>query len=249
MAEPLPARWRRRSSSYAAPWPTIGPMERWFGCQATFQAAWRRPRTDSSSTSGPSTRSCTNTCRTSVTPGRGHGMSRTIRKGGLFLLVALALVAGCARSPEAKKARYLERGDRYFRQAQHREAIPEYRNVLRIEGTDPHASRQLGLAYYQTGELSQAFRYLLKAQELEPDNLDVRLKLGTIYLLGGRSEEAASEAEVTLRKEPTNLPALTLLAGAAKTPQDVDTALRRLEAVRADVESQAKFHLALAGLY
>src|SRR5712691_863331 len=180
---------------------------------------------------------------------RGTAMFGSMRGIVVLLAMALALTAGCTRSPEAKKARYLERGDRYFKQTQYREAILEYRNALRIEGTNPHATRQLGLAYYQTGELSQAFRYLLKAQELEPDNLDVRLKLGTIYLLGGRSEEAASEAEVTLRKEPTNLPALTLLAGAAKTPQAVDTTIHRLEAVRADVESHAKFHLALAGLY
>jgi len=167
----------------------------------------------------------------------------------VLLTMALALTAGCTRSPEAKKARYLERGDRYFRQSQYREAILEYRNALRIEGTDPHATRQIGLAYYQNGELSQAFPYLLKAQEREPDNFDVRLKLGTIYLLGGRSEEAASEAEVTLRKEPTNLPALTLLAGAAKTPQQVDATIHRLEAGRTDYETHAKFHLALASLY
>lgn len=59
----------------------------------------------------------------------------------LFMAVVLTLSAGCARSPEAKKARYLELGDRYFRQEQFREAVIEYRNALRIDGDNLQALR------------------------------------------------------------------------------------------------------------
>ena len=41
----------------------------------------------------------------------------------VILLIALTLVAGCARSPEAKKARYLERGERYFQKEQYRDWV------------------------------------------------------------------------------------------------------------------------------
>jgi hypothetical protein len=40
---------------------------------------------------------------------------------------AFLVLAGCARSPEARKARHLERGDRFFEAARHREAMIEYR--------------------------------------------------------------------------------------------------------------------------
>jgi tetratricopeptide (TPR) repeat protein len=82
------------------------------------------------------------------------------------LLVLLVLLGGCARSPEARKARHLERGDGYFKAEKYREAILEYRNALRIEGTHGHATRQLGFAHYELGELGQAYRYLLKARDL-----------------------------------------------------------------------------------
>ena len=58
-----------------------------------------------------------------------------VRRWGPLLLVMLLVAAGCARSPEAKKARYLNRGDSYFKKEQYREAILEYRNALRIENT------------------------------------------------------------------------------------------------------------------
>jgi len=128
-------------------------------------------------------------------------------------MVMMALLAGCARSPEAKKARHLERGDRYFQQEKYREAVLEYRNVLRIDTGNAQAIRQLGLAHYQLGEMGQAGRYLLRTQELEPENLEARLKLGTLYLLGGRAEEAVREAEFVLERDQTSLEGLALLAG------------------------------------
>ncbi len=103
----------------------------------------------------------------------------------------LVLAGGCARSPEAKKARYLDHGDHYYRKEQYREAILEYRNALRIDPANARAIEQLGLAHYQLGELGQSLRFLLKARELAPDHAEVRLKLGTcISSAAGRRRRA-----------------------------------------------------------
>lgn len=175
-------------------------------------------------------------------------MSVSVRAATAFLMIALVL-AGCSRSPEAKKARYLERGDRYFKQEQYREAIIEYRNALRIDQKAPGAARQIGLAHYQLGQLGLAFRFLLAAQELEPDNTAVRLKLAGIYLVGGRPDDASTQVDEILKREPNNLDALLISAGAANTPQEVDGALARMQSVQSTLTSTAKFHLALASLY
>ncbi len=89
-----------------------------------------------------------------------------------LVLVATCLVvsAGCARSPEAKKARHLERGEKFLARKAYKDAVIEYRNVLRLEPTNAVAIRNLGLAHYQVGELRDAFPYLKKATELEPQN-------------------------------------------------------------------------------
>jgi tetratricopeptide (TPR) repeat protein len=170
------------------------------------------------------------------------------RGTALFLTAMLVLTAGCARSPEAKKARYLERGDRYYKQEKYREAVIEYQNALRIEAANPQALRQLGFAHYQLGQLGQAFRFLLKAQELEPDNTTIGLRLATIYLIGGRLDDAKAAASHVLQQDPKNLEALILWAGAARTPAEIDAAVGQLQARRADFDSQARFHLTLASL-
>jgi tetratricopeptide (TPR) repeat protein len=175
-------------------------------------------------------------------------MSLSARIATVFLMIALVLT-GCARSPEAKKARYLERGNRYFKQEQYREAILEYRNVLRVDQKEPAATRQLGMAYYQLGQLGLAFRYLSQAQQLDPDNTEVRLKLASIYILGGRPDDATTQVAEVLKKEPGNLDALVIFAGAANTPREVDDALARIQAVQPTLGATAKLHLALAGLY
>jgi len=114
-----------------------------------------------------------------------YPMARITFGWAALLLVGLVLVAGCSRSPEAQKARHLERGDKFIEREQYREAILEYRNVLKFDPANARAIKQLGLAHYHLGEMAQAFRYLLKTQEFTPDDLDIRLKLGGIYYLGG----------------------------------------------------------------
>src|ERR1043166_3209916 len=132
-------------------------------------------------------------------------MLRITRTSIVLSLTALVVAAGCARSPEAKKARHLERGDKYFSKAQYREALIEYANVLQIDGTNTRAIRQVALAHYQLGEIGQAFPYLVKSQQLDPENPEVRLKLGSIYLGARQPAEARQQVAVILGKDPKNL--------------------------------------------
>ena len=168
---------------------------------------------------------------------------------GPALLIVLLLLGACARSPEARKARHLDRGDGYFKQQKYREAVLEYTNALRIETGNRRGIRQLGLAHYELGDLKDAFRYLQKAQELDPADVDVRLKLGHIYLAAARPDDARAQAQVVLQTLPKNLDALGLMAGAARTPEEIVAATQQLEAVRTDLQGSAAFHLILADLH
>jgi tetratricopeptide (TPR) repeat protein len=131
---------------------------------------------------------------------------------GLLVVVALAILVGLRLSPKAREARHLARGDLYFNQQRYREAALEYTNVLQVQATHARATRQLGLAHYMLGELEPARRHLTKSQELEPSDIEVRLKLAAIHLVARQPEEAYQQAAAVLEREPTNLDALVLLA-------------------------------------
>lgn len=166
-----------------------------------------------------------------------------------LLAIGLLSFAACDRSLEAKKARHLARGDKYFSQKQYNEAILEYRNVLRFEESNDQAIQRLGVAYYQVGNLMQSLPFLLKTKEIEPNNRDARIKLGKVFLAGRKLKEARDEAQFILKKDPKNFEAILLLAGSARTPKEVDAAIKRLEGVRRDFGDRARFHMALAALY
>src|SRR5262245_29344341 len=129
---------------------------------------------------------------------RGRSMSwPTLVTAVRWLSLLLVLViAGCSRSPEVRSARYLDRGDAHAARGQLREAILEYRNALRLTPGNERAIRQLGLSHYQLGDLQQALRYLLKAEELAPGARDIRLKVATIYFLDGKWDDARQELAI-----------------------------------------------------
>ena len=114
------------------------------------------------------------------------------RESRQLVTVALGLLllfgAGCSR--ESRKARHLERANRYYAAMQYDKAEIEYLSALRLDARDPVAVRRLGIIYHDQGRSPQAFMFLRKAQELDPNDLEVRLKLGLSYLAARGFEEA-----------------------------------------------------------
>ena len=167
----------------------------------------------------------------------------------ILLLLAIVSSSSCQRSPQARKAHYLARADHYFASGQYREAIIEYLNVLRIDPANIRALRNIGVAHFELGERGQSYQFLLRSQQLDPEDIEARLKLAAIYLAGNKVDEARDEASFVLGKEPGNLEALLLFAGAVRAPEEIDQAIKRLELARPRFAETAKFHLALGSLY
>src|ERR1044071_1681163 len=84
------------------------------------------------------------------------------------LVLLTGLLNGC--SAEAKKNRHAKRADQYFTQGQYTKAEVEYFNVLRLEQTNTHAIRQLGILYSDSGRLLRAAPFLMKGTELNPND-------------------------------------------------------------------------------
>ena len=166
---------------------------------------------------------------------------------GLTIALLLAICgAGCSR--EAKKNRYLERANRYFLAEQYEKAELEYRNVLRLDPQSSLAVSRLGLISFEQGKSATAFSLLRKAEQTEPGNLEVRLKLGLTCLNLMGFKEAREEATYILEKQPTNDEALLLLAETSVVPKDMDDMQQRLEKMAPQIGKRAGFQLASAVL-
>ncbi|MFT3868838.1 MAG: tetratricopeptide repeat protein [Nibricoccus sp.] len=148
-----------------------------------------------------------------------------------FSLLCGLVLGGC--SPQAKKARYLEQADRNFQSGKYDEAEINYKNILKIDGQNPQAFARLGLIYAEQGRIGQAVPFVLKARELQPDNLDLRLKIAQLNLLVGNPKDAQAEADYVLTHRPQDPEAPLVLAAATTKPKDVAALRSRFETLPA----------------
>ena len=157
-----------------------------------------------------------------------------------FLWVAILFwSAGCALSPEEKKAQHIQRGNEYMAEEKYKEAIIEFRNVLKIDGGDLKAIENIGIAHFELGEIQKAYQFLSKARELGTQNADVSVKLSAIYLLARKPEEARQEAEFALQKEPGNVDALLLYTAMPKDQNELEEFIRTMEERKQDLKGCA----------
>jgi len=154
----------------------------------------------------------------------------------------------CSCSPEAKKASHLKKADANFSAGRYDDAEIEYMNVLQIAPLDPAAVSHLALIYFDQGRMGRVGPMLLKAKELQPDNLDVRLKLGMLQLSTGNMKAAYDEAVFVLDRRPQDEDAPLLLAEASTKPEIAATTRQRLLALPAAIQSSAPVEVALGTL-
>jgi tetratricopeptide (TPR) repeat protein len=105
-----------------------------------------------------------------------------------ILLVALTFI-GCDSDPKVARQKYLETGNRYFKNEKYREASIFYRKALQKDARFGEAYYQLGLSELKLGKPADAMRALQRAVELDKANIDAASKLAEIYLaIYARSE-------------------------------------------------------------
>jgi tetratricopeptide (TPR) repeat protein len=132
----------------------------------------------------------------------------------LMLSLAIFVGTGCdLSSPEAKKAKHMERAKSYFDKGQYQEAVIEYANVTKLDAKDADAQYRLALSLLKVGglpNLQQAYGALSRAVELDKTNQDAQLKLGELYLRSNEPAKARERADVVLVSAPQNTEGLVL---------------------------------------
>ena len=126
------------------------------------------------------------------------------------VLIAVALLLGACTTPEKAKAQHVARGQALLKDKKFQEASLEFRNALQIDDKLADAHWGLANSYEGLQRYQEAFEEMKQVVALDANNLDVRVRLGNYYLMGGKQDPAAiSEAEMlakaVLQKDPNHI--------------------------------------------
>jgi len=166
----------------------------------------------------------------------------------LVLLAAAFLAAiGTGCSAKAKVAYHLQKANRFFDAGDYSQAEIEYMNALRNDHENAQAIGRLGTIYFNQGRMLKAAPFLFKGCEVDTNNLDLRLKLGSFYLAAGKAKEARAEADFVLARRPLDNQAPLLLAAAVDTRQAFADTKLRLQALSQKADGAA-LEVALASI-
>lgn len=143
-------------------------------------------------------------------------------------LLVVAMITGC--SPAAKKSKLTERAGSYFKAGEYDKAKIEYLNLLRLDPQNVAAYDRIGTIWSEQGAPLRAAPFLLKAKELDPNNVGSRIRLVRVFISLGEMGEARKEALTILAQSPANDEALLLLVETDRTKEDIEEAKRRAQA-------------------
>lgn len=128
-------------------------------------------------------------------------------------LAALAM-SGCHKDPEVAKRDYVRSGDGFMAQHKPKEAIVQYLNAERIDPRFAEARSKLAQAYFDVGDLTHGYNEVIRAADLQPNDVGAQLKAGEILLAAGRFDDARARAEQAHADDPKSVEALILEANA-----------------------------------
>jgi tetratricopeptide (TPR) repeat protein len=163
----------------------------------------------------------------------------------LTLLLAATLITSCTK--EARKARLLGEANNYFKAGNYDKAKLSYLNALRLDPQNALAFERIGAMWQDDAAPLRAGPFLAKASELDPNNVQYRIRLARCYAAMGRFADAKKEALKVLEQVPDNGDAIVALGEAAHSKEDIEAAGQELE--KFPKKNDVSFHLALANLF
>ncbi|HAG94207.1 MAG: hypothetical protein CMK83_15105 [Pseudomonadales bacterium] len=150
-----------------------------------------------------------------------------IRTFCIILLFGVTL-SGCD-GQESRKQKYLTEAEQSFLEQDYEKARINYKNVLKIDPKDVNGLMGFARTLEKLADWRGAVGRYRAVLEIEPDNVEAKVKLGQLYLMANEYSMAMELAETILAGEPTSVAGLTLKAGAVAKEGNVSKALGIVE--------------------
>jgi tetratricopeptide (TPR) repeat protein len=128
-----------------------------------------------------------------------------------LLMCAVIAIAGCG-SPEERAQNHYERGQELLAKNEYAKAAIEFKNALQNKKEHVGAWRGLAQIEERKGEWTSVGQILRKVIELDPNDLDTRLRLGRYYVLFNDLDEALKQVEAAEKLNARDASVLALRA-------------------------------------
>src|SRR6516225_9155989 len=106
----------------------------------------------------------------------GVTMTRRQVKACAVILTGIML-AGCKRSPEVRRDKYIAAGKQFLKKDDYARAILQFQNAAQVLPKDAETHYQLGLAYVASKQLQSAFNSFRHVLTLDPKHTGAQLQL------------------------------------------------------------------------
>ncbi len=152
----------------------------------------------------------------------------------------LVVVAGCS-TPEEKAEKYYQKGMSLL-DTEPAKAKLEFQNALQLKKNMAKAMYGLGLVAERDGDWKGAFALMREVTEQDPNNINATVKLGQIFLAGGKLDYALEKSKKALELDKNNVSALSLYAAVQLKMNNKAVALEYAnQALTQDPNSQDAF--------
>ncbi len=175
-------------------------------------------------------------------------MNSIIKSYGISLLALILLLSACS-SPEEKRNTFMEHGKKFEEQGDLIKARLEYKNAVQVDPKCVDCLTQLGQTEFKLKNLRGAYAAYVKASELAPDNIEIKIELGKILISGRAGRQAEELAQEILKRDPDNFEARIIRAIAyAQQRGRIPEALKELEKIRNEFPDRDEGYVVAANI-